>query len=175
MRRRDWAGTVLVACIFGLAGMAAVYWTTPVAAGLAVVGVASVIVIVLDVRAHNGVADLQAKCEQISADLFQFLADRAADDNWVPHWEGLPRNASAKRKNEAFEKSIESRRKYHAETMNRYDVRFAAKALDTANRLMERDMLPSEERFWFEHPTSPLGIEHVAQGLGVAAEQLKRR
>lgn len=115
--------------------------------------------------------DLRLACKEHSQAVYEFLGDRQRDDpGHVPHWHGLPHDAGEKEKHEAFQEHGEKLMRYSTETMTRYNQRFAARSLALFDRAAEFGWVGEKERFRFEHPTNPLGIEEIARTLGVIGE-----
>lgn len=142
------------------------------AAAIVFVGVAVLLILLLFVLAiRRDEAGLTRKAWELSRELLDFVADRAQDDpGRVPHWFGLPQDASEAERHRAFEMSTQALIAYSTETMSRYMVRFQARALKLFDDLKECNLVDSSQRHWFEHPTNPLGIQEVAKLLGVVGE-----
>jgi hypothetical protein len=58
------------------------------------------------------------------------------------------------------------------EYMSRYLVEWSAEALALFEDFRDREMASEQDRWCFEHPTNPLGLEYVANRLGMWAKQL---
>ncbi len=109
---------------------------------------------------------LQTECGALSRALFRFLADRArADAAAGAQWHRLPRDATARDRERAFQDRSEQILEHWQQTMAIYERDFHAYAL----RLAEDAGVSRSDRRWCEHPATPRGIREVAQILGYVA------
>jgi hypothetical protein len=109
-------------------------------------------------------ADLRRRCRQLGQQIAFFAANRRnGDPSHVPHWQGLPENATEEQKNQAFNQSTQGIIQYMTETMNQYNVQFMGPALALFDELLARGWVTNDARWRFEYPTNPLGIDEVAR------------
>jgi hypothetical protein len=118
---------------------------------------------------------LRKRAERVSVDLLNLLAAYRANDPgrtpwWFSHpdWDSLPE----RERNRIFHEHSQRSSSHSTEFMNRYSVEFSTEALALFAEFRRRDLAAEEDRMWFEHPTNPLGVEKVAQSLGLWAKQL---
>ena len=110
--------------------------------------------------------ELASRAHALSRELYDFLAERRRDDRTV---ESHLRSSGApddQRHQRWIEESISSQA-FFTETMSRYGQRYTARALAIFDTATETGLADPKDRWRFEHPTNPLGIEHIAQQLGV--------
>jgi hypothetical protein len=170
-RLRQCVEAVFFGCLFTLASLSN---TCEVKIGLGIAaGIAGVVLIadlVISRRGRSqrssGMAmldgDLRHLAERTSADLFEFLQDRASSEPSYPDFGEA--KAWADKQRDLY--------RHSQETMTRYDRKFGAQVLRAFDGFAEREMVDSLDRHQFEHPTNPLGIREVAQQLGVLAGRL---
>jgi hypothetical protein len=127
----------------------------------------------LDWFLHQRDARLRERCRRLSDEIMQFLSDRRRDDpGSIPHWFGLSATATEEEKTRAFNDSTAKSMRYSTETISRYNERYLARSLALFDDLAERNLAPTANRMYFEHPTNPLGIEEVARTLGAIGHRM---
>ena len=119
-------------------------------------------------QAHSDSDDeLKAAMRELSAQIYEMLADRGEDDpSRIPWWHGYPEGASEEEKNRIFQRSTDRTIRYTLTTMDRYRGRFEGQALALFDEAGLRGWANEGKRHYFEHPTNPLGVEEVARTLG---------
>jgi hypothetical protein len=111
-------------------------------------------------------ADLRRRARQLGQQIAYFAANRRSNDpGSIPHWHGLPVDASEDQKTQAFNRHTQALLGHSTETQNQYNVQFMGPALALFDELEKRGWLDQQQRFRFEHPTNQLGIEEVARTL----------
>jgi hypothetical protein len=119
----------------------------------------------LDLDAHR--AALAVRAETLSRELYDFVAERKRDDaaRGLRKWWGP--GVSEEEKQRRFNEGVDDDYRFTAETMSRYGQRFAVRALTLFDDADEVGLAEMEDRRLFVNPVNPLGIEQIAQRVGV--------
>jgi hypothetical protein len=121
--------------------------------------------------------DLATRAEALSRELYDFVAERKRDD---PMMKSFLRSATGRsvlsdeeRQREWAERTGDMHA-FSTETMNRYRQRFAVRVLAVYDDAVAAGNEKPEDRLSFEHPTNELGIERVAQRIGVIGHKTRQ-
>jgi hypothetical protein len=110
--------------------------------------------------------ELASRAQALSRELYDFLAERRRDDRTLESHLRSSGTTGQERHQRWIEYTTSSQA-FSTETMSRYGQRYAAHALAIFDAAAEAGLADLADRWCFMYPTNPLGIEHVAQGLGV--------
>jgi|ERR1700682_789866 len=178
MSSRDWSLTVFVACVIAAIALAAGSLALAIFVFVAVLALTWAIFDpslrrhlpfrrqqppTLDLKAD---ADLRRRCRQLGQQIAFFAANRSnGDPGHIPPWQELPDNASEEQKQQAFSQHNQTVIQYMFETMSQYKVQFMGPSLALFEELLARGWVTDAERWRFEYPTNPLGVDEVARTL----------
>lgn len=110
--------------------------------------------------------ELASRAHALSRELYDFLAERRRDDRTLESHLRSSGASDEERRLRWIEDNI-SNQAFFTETMSRYGQRYATRALAIFDTAAETGLADPKDRWSFEHPTNLIGIEHVAQQLGV--------
>ena len=96
------------------------------------------------------------------------------DPGRSPHWTTTPdwHSLSEEERTKHFWAEAQKSSDHSNELMIQYGQSYASEALALCEQFEQRGVADAQERFRFEHPTNPLGVEHVALCLGAWARKL---
>jgi hypothetical protein len=113
--------------------------------------------------------DVGRRAEALERELNDFISERHRDDPMRRHRTYRP-NLSEEDMHRQWEEGVNAGLAFSTETMNRYRTRFATRALALYEDALAAGLARQEDRPWFQHAVNPLGIEHVAQSVGMIAQ-----
>lgn len=114
-------------------------------------------------------AAVVAEAQQLSGEIAVWIGQQKTHQSEVSRYA----NYGGLDSHQAWEERSHRSSAQHQESMNRWNERFAVRALAAYDQLLAhgaKDL--SEGRHLYEHPTNYLGIERIARDLGVMAAHL---
>lgn len=110
-------------------------------------------------KSHKSDVDLKREIILLYKNIIEFLETRRRAEPQVDF------------KN--FKISTQNRINYSSETMSFYDSNFGAKVIITREEFLRKGIRSNELEKFYRHPTNPLGIREVANGLAELAGKLE--
>lgn len=121
---------------------------------------------------RSGDEKLRQRCRHLSEEIYEYVADRRRGDPAFRNWLDRPSTRTEEEAKRQWIREREDQDRYATETMVRYAQKYEAESLALFDAAARRGWVDPEERWRFECPTNPTGIQLVAQRLGAIGHRV---